>query len=242
MARFDLPTGDDGRRLKTPFKMRRMSRVLPVQVKHNIDDRFLCVTDLETGLRRKAGKDRPWAEWLAFPSSTELMDEMEEQWRREHNYRINTTLTWHYNKMVRGKLEVWAHPFLYMEYAKWADVRFRVEVLKWIFDGVLAQRHNAGNYAKDMTAAMKASYMKKYGEEPKGYMYGRMHNTIKDVMGLPRKPQNIRDYLGEKDLRWMSDIEKEVITLCNAGMDFDQIHIYLRTHHHPPAIPSPVTT
>lgn len=56
----------------------------------------------------------------------------------------------------------WVHPYLFIDMAMWYSPKLKVQVLKWVYDGLLQARGNSGDSFKRMMGALSGCYKEEF--------------------------------------------------------------------------------
>lgn len=131
------------------------------------------------------------------------------------------------SKASRGKnVGTWMHPILFVKFAMWLNPRFEVQVIKFVYDQMIAFRNEAGDAYKELSSAVarvvKPNYMKvamKQIAEGLNWCIFNEHETA------------IRNQHGEEaKMRSLFELERKVASLIEDGFikSFDEIMEYLR--------------
>lgn len=129
---------------------------------------------------------------------------------------------------TRGKYGggTWMHPMLFIDFAMWIDPEFKYDVLKFVYDQMIAFRNEAGDAYKELSSAVarvvKPNYMKvamKQIAEGLNWCIFNEHETA------------IRNQHGEEaKMRSLFELERKVASLIEDGFikSLDEIMEYLR--------------
>lgn len=131
------------------------------------------------------------------------------------------------SKASRGKnVGTWMHPILFVKFAMWLNPRFEVQVIKFVYDQMIAFRNEAGDAYKELSSAVarvvKPNYMKvamKQIAEGLNWCIFNEHETA------------IRNQHGEEaKMRSLFELERKVASLIEDGFikSLDEIMEYLR--------------
>jgi len=69
----------------------------------------------------------------------------------------------------------WVHPYLFIDMAMWYSPKLKIQVLKWVYDGLLQARENSGDSFKRMMGALTSCYKEEF-ENP--IRYSQVSNLI----------------------------------------------------------------
>lgn len=127
---------------------------------------------------------------------------------------------------TRGKNGgTWMHPILFVKFAMWINPRFEVQVIKFVYDQMIAYRNEAGEAYKELASAvgtivsrdLMSAAMSKIARGINYCIFGH-HDTL------------VRNQYGnEKKMRELFQFERKVADLINEGFlkSFDGTMKYL---------------
>lgn len=58
------------------------------------------------------------------------------------------------------------HPYLFVKFAMWLSPEFEVQVIKWVYDNLIAYRNQAGDHYKEMCSTIQNVFFSYYGRLP----------------------------------------------------------------------------
>jgi len=121
------------------------------------------------------------------------------------------------------KAGTWMHPFLLLDFAMWLSVEFKIMALKWINDGLIQVRHEAGDYYNEMTAKILEKHIEIYGYKPSAKLFLEEARLIKEVANI-NKPRN---EMTESELAKITTLQKVNTTLIsdNVGRESRKKHL-----------------
>jgi len=105
--------------------------------------------------------------------------------------------------------ETWMHPLLFIDFAMYISLEFKVQALKWVLDGLIKSRNDSGDYYKEMGVAILEEYTEVKKKKPSPFIYINEANMLKDVAGI----ENSRNELTEKELNLLTSLQKVNTTL-----------------------------
>jgi len=108
----------------------------------------------------------------------------------------------------------WMHPKVFIDFAMWVSLEFKSKVLDWVLDGLIQSRHDAGDYYKEMCAAIMKRHIEYYGSKPNAMIFVAEANMIKDLAKLDRDRNN----LSESELNKLTILQKVNSTLIRDGV------------------------
>ena len=123
----------------------------------------------------------------------------------------------------RGKFGgTWMHPYLFMDFAMWLSVDFKLTCIKWMYDNLIKFRNEAGDTFKEMNHAI---YELKPSSPP--WVYSNEAKMInKVVFGSPDSDQ--RNTATEDQLDKLKQLQKANGKLIEEGFDYHERYDKLR--------------
>lgn len=116
----------------------------------------------------------------------------------------------------------WMHPFVFIDFAMWLSVEFKVQVLTWVYDGLINSRNLAGDYYKEMCAEL-LNQRNVLQKETTFYHYIQEANILKDLCGI-----STRNNMTETQLNTLNLLQKANIKLIKLGMSKDKRYVELK--------------
>lgn len=120
----------------------------------------------------------------------------------------------------------WMHPILFVKFAMWLNPRFEVQVIKFVYDQMLAFRNEAGDAYKAMCSAVTKIVSRNYARTA----CARTAIAINYVVFNAHKPMLRNDHGDEVKMRDLFHYERKVSDLINDGFitSYDTLMDYLR--------------
>ncbi len=131
------------------------------------------------------------------------------------------------SKASRGNnAGTWMHPILFVKFAMWINPRFEVQVIKFVYDQMIAYRNEAGDSYKELASAVS----KLVGKD---FMRVAMSKIAKGInyCVFGEHETLIRNQFGdEKKMRELFSFQRKVADLINEGFlkSFDDAMAYLK--------------
>lgn len=115
---------------------------------------------------------------------------------------------------TRGKANggTWMHPYLFVKFAMWINPRFEYHVVKFVYDELIKQRHQAG----DNYILLSASGMKL-----KGYNFSEVAIAMQWIV-YGRKGKNLRQQATPEQLTELNQLQSKL----SFAIDMDYIKTY----------------
>jgi len=105
--------------------------------------------------------------------------------------------------MVTSKVGTWMHPHLFIDFAMWISLEFKDMAIKWILDGLIQERNDAGDYANDLKAAIIERHFEFSGCKPSPMVYQNEFRMIKEIVGI-----DDRNQANEKQLKTLNTLQQ----------------------------------
>lgn len=89
--------------------------------------------------------------------------------------------------IVASRKGTWMHPHLFIDFAMWISVEFKDMAIKWILDGLIQERNDAGDYANQLKATIIERYYEFHGCKPSPMIYQNEFKMIKECAGFEER-------------------------------------------------------
>ena len=120
----------------------------------------------------------------------------------------------------------WMHPILFIKFAMWINPRFEVKVIKFVYDELIKQRHDAGDNYKLLAEAVSKIVTKPFLPVAIQNIAKAINHIVfnKHVSGIRNTEAT------EQSLRELSSLELKISELIEDGFitTYDQLVSYLR--------------
>lgn len=106
----------------------------------------------------------------------------------------------------RGKGEnsgTWVHPKVFIDLAMWVSIEFKSKVIDYVIDGLIQNRHEAGDYYKEMCAQILDTYTTHFRSKPPASIYIEEANRLKELVG-----SKDRNNMTEQELKQLTYLQK----------------------------------
>lgn len=136
--------------MKTNVMMKReLSGMAVVQ---RSDDGFFDATSLLKQFNRKTGAQKQIKSFFENKATQEYVEAIEQDiFKRENSAN---KLVYAYVK-ERGRYGgTWMHAYLFIDFCMWLNPGFKLQVIKFVADGLIEHRHEAGDGYKKMCRAL----------------------------------------------------------------------------------------
>lgn len=120
----------------------------------------------------------------------------------------------------RTRDQIWVHPYLFIKFAMWINPKFELQVIKFVYDELIKNRHLAGDNYNVLTSAIATLPNADYRE---------IANAINWIV-FNRIGKNLRQSATQDELKELSDVEHSVAFAINMGFvkDNQQLIMLLR--------------
>lgn len=120
----------------------------------------------------------------------------------------------------RGKgvnVGTWMHPYLFVDFAMWLSVEFKSKVIRYVVDGLITARNEAGDYHKEMCAQILESYVTTNRCRPNGEIYRKESLMIRESV----TDKTERNEMTEKELASITTLQKLNTGMIKKGIGFE---------------------
>lgn len=199
-------------------------------VKQRTQDGMFNATELLKQWNEASGMKKELKDFFENKSTEEFIEALilEENLNRGNYPYLKT----------RGKNGgTWMHPILFIDFAMWLNPKFKVKVLKFVYDELIKHRHEAGDNYLILTSALKKIVHK-------SFLPVAIQNVAKAINFIVYNDHKagIRNTEAtSEDLKKLADLEIKITELINDGFitNYTQLMNYLRkqwTKEHQPKI------
>ena len=78
------------------------------------------------------------------------------------DFQVVTVIRGRNTKQGRTPNTTWMHPYLFIDFAMWLNPKFKVKVIKFVYDGLMKMRNDSGDSYKQMTAVLYKKHKNKF--------------------------------------------------------------------------------
>lgn len=118
-------------------------------------------------------------------------------------------------KSGRTRDQVWMHPYLFIKFSLWINPRFELQVIKFVYDELIKNRHIAGDNYNVLTSALATLADVDYRE---------VANAMNWIV-FNRNGKNLRQSATQDELRELSELEHSLAFSINNGLVRNQQHL-----------------
>lgn len=110
---------------------------------------------------------------------------------------------------LRGKTGggTWMHPLLFIDFAMWINPKFKLTVLKFVYDELIKQRHSAGDGYKILSAS---------GKKIKNYNFSEVATAIQWIV-YNKTGKNLRQEATQEQLEEITNIQRNLAYTIDMG-------------------------
>ena len=101
----------------------------------------------------------------------------------------------------------WMHPYLFIDYAMWVNPTFKVQVIKFVYDELIQNRHNAGDNYKTLSAS---------GTKLKGYDFVEIAKAMQWII-FGSTGKNLRNQATQEQLKELSELQTKLAFAIDMG-------------------------
>lgn len=107
----------------------------------------------------------------------------------------------------------WMHPFVFIDFAMWLSLDFKTQAIKWVYDGLIFQRNQAGDFATQLAGVIMKRYIEVYNCKPAPMIYMNEFRYLKELVGI-----NERNTASEIQLQTLNVLQKLDIKLIQTDI------------------------
>lgn len=199
-------------------------------VKQRTQDGMFNATELLKQWNETSGQQKKLDHYFENQSTEEFINAL----ILEENYNTRNSV---YLKSRGKNGGTWMNPILFIDFAMWLNPKFKVKVLKFVYDELIKHRHEAGDNYLILTSALKKIVHK-------SFLPVAIQNVAKAINFIVYNDHKagIRNTEAtSEDLKKLADLEIKITELINDGFitNYTQLMNYLRkqwTKEHQPKI------
>lgn len=100
----------------------------------------------------------------------------------------------------KTKDELWMHPYLFIDFAMWINPKFKLSVIKFVYDELINQRTLAGDNYKNLSSSLV---------KLKGYSFQEVAIAIQWIV-YNKTGKELRQYATHEQLKEINDIQTKL--------------------------------
>jgi uncharacterized protein YjgD (DUF1641 family) len=101
----------------------------------------------------------------------------------------------------------WMHPYLFIDFAMWLNPKFKLEVIKFVYDELIKYRNDAGDGYLQLSAS---------GVKLKGYSFTEVATNIQWIV-YNHTGKNLRQISSQEQLKEINDIQTKLSFAIDMG-------------------------
>ena len=107
----------------------------------------------------------------------------------------------------RSRDEIYMHPYLFIDFSMWINPSFKYDVLKFVYDELIKQRHDAGDNYISLSAS---------GQKLKGYDYREVAIALQWIV-FGKKGKELRQSATQDQLKELNDLQTKLSFAIDMG-------------------------
>ena len=109
---------------------------------------------------------------------------------------------------TRGKNGgTWMHPYLFIDFAMWINPKFKLDVIKFVYDQLIEHRHSAGDMYRGLTNGLKKF---------KDTDYVKVAKALNWIV-FDKHEKGIRQTASQEQLKELTDLQKTLSFALDMG-------------------------
>lgn len=157
--------------------------------------------------------ERKMVRFLESPKTKEFIEEIarnESQSALVHyaDIEIVKTVKGRNTKNGRTQDEVYMHPYLFLDFCMWINVKFKYKVIKFVQDELIKNRHLAGDNYRSLSAS---------ASKFKGVDYINIAKGLNWIV-FNKHYKSIRDYATDSELNELHNLEDKLAFAIDMGL------------------------
>ncbi len=177
-------------------------------VTQRTNDSFFNATELLTQWNNYSGMQKQMIHFMDNNSTKEFIQLLESEVQtKERNYVV---------MQKRGKNGgTWMHPYLFIDFAMWINPKFKLDVIRFVYDQLIQYRHLAGDNYRGLTSAVQRFSNVNYSTLAKGLNY----------IVFDKHEENLRQKATQEQLNQLTEIQKQLAFSIDMGYikSFDEL-------------------
>lgn len=177
-------------------------------VRQRTCDGMFNATELINQWNKKSGMQKQMVHFMENKSTIEFIELLvSESDTKERNSVVLQS---------RGKNGgTWMHPYLFIDFSMWINPRFKLDVIRFVYDQLIEFRHSAGDNYKGLTSAVTMFSNVNYAQIAKGLNYIVFGNHA----------EGLRQTATQDQLKQLAEIQKQLAFAIDMGYirSFDEL-------------------
>jgi len=195
--------------MKTNVNMiRKMGNFNVVQ---RTKDSMFNATQLLKQWNKYSGQKKMMSHFLENISTKEFIKVLEND--NDTSYRNSVIMKSRANKGINAG--TWMHPYLFIDFAMWLNPKFKLEVIKFVYDQLIEFRHSAGDMYRGLTNSLMKFKDVNYSQVAKGLNW----------ITFDKHESGIRQVASQNQLKELTDLQKKLAFAIDMGYikSYDQL-------------------
>lgn len=144
------------------------------EVLQRTNDAMFNASALLSQWNKASGQQKQMTHYTSNNSTKELIEAIENEYElKQRNYVLIQS---------RGKNGgTWMHPLLFIDFAMWINPKFKVKVLRFVYDELIKNRHLAGDSYRSLSASASIFPNVNYTQIAKGLNWITFNKHYKDI-------------------------------------------------------------
>jgi len=119
------------------------------------------------------------------------------------------------NKSKGVENQTWMHPYLFIDFAMWINPKFKLDVIRFVYDQLINYRHSAGDNYRGLTSAIQRFSNVNYSTLAKGLNY----------IVFDKHEEGLRQRANETQLHQLTELQKQLAFAIDMGYirSFDEL-------------------
>ncbi len=175
------------------------------------DGMFNATSLMKQWNESKGGSKKEMGDFFRTKSTKEFIEVIESDSKDGNSPYLKT----------RGKYGgTWMHPYLFIDFAMWINPRFKLEVIKFVYDQLIKNRHLAGDNYKTLSSS---------GVTLNGYDFSKVAKALQHIV-FDKTGKGLRQLGTQEQLEELADIEAKLAWAIDMGYirSFQELMIELR--------------
>jgi hypothetical protein len=175
-------------------------------------DYMFNATDLVRAYNKDSGSKKELKEYLENKSTKEYIETM----ALDDEFIIGGKVPIMKSRANKGEnAGTWMHPYLFIDLAMWLNPDFKLKVVKMVYDGLIKNRHEAGDNYKVLSSS---------GVKLKGYNFSEVGYALQWIV-FNKTAKNSRQTATQDQLKELAEIETNLAFAIDMGYisSYDQL-------------------
>lgn len=174
-------------------------------------DSMFNATQLLKQWNKYSGQKKMMSHFLENISTKEFIKVLEND--NDTSYRNSVIMKSRANKGINAG--TWMHPYLFIDFAMWLNPKFKLEVIKFVYDQLIEFRHSAGDMYRGLTNSLMKFKDVNYSQVAKGLNW----------ITFDKHESGIRQVASQNQLKELTDLQKKLAFAIDMGYikSYDQL-------------------